>query len=188
MLNLSSFLSLSLLFPEMGRLGLMWLCGGKGKASQSPWILSEWSGPIPSAVSWIHMGLWGIWLTHTLILTLCLWFASHTAAFLCVLRPLPVLWSSKHQHIHSLRHTWPSRTPRGQSSASFIWPLAKATTTLLPHVLTKSLPIWPFPPRVSVLIGEKLSSSLNLLIRMHDLKIYFSNSLSFILRSTSTEG
>lgn len=113
---------------------------------------------------------------------------SHTAASLCALRPLPVLWSSKHQHIHSLRHTWPSRTPRGQSSASFIWPLAKATTTLLPRVLTKSLPIWPFPPRVSVLIGEELNSSLNFLIRMHDLKIYFSNSPSFILRSTSSEG
>lgn len=53
MLNLSSFLSLSLLFPEMGRLGLMWLRGGKGKACQRPLDPQSmvWSHPICCVMS-----------------------------------------------------------------------------------------------------------------------------------------
>lgn len=77
-----------------------------------------------------------------------IWFSfifPFTAASLCILRPLPVPWFSKHQHIHSLRHKGPYRTRKSQSSTSLIWPLAKANTTPLPHVLTKRLPTKRLP-------------------------------------------
>lgn len=178
---LPSFLSLSLLFPEMGRLGLMWLCGDKGKACQSPldpqWMV--WSPPIWCVIS-PHGSLGHLADTHCdpdHLPLVCLPILQPVCASSgpCWFSGLP-----RHQHIHSLRHKWPSIIPRGQSSATFIWPLVQATTTPLPHVLTKSLPIWPLPPRVPALI--KLNSSLNFLITTfwtHELKIYFSNPPSF---------
>lgn len=57
------------------------------------------------------MGLLNIFLAHTLVLTICLWGIFSHYSSLCILEPLPILWSSKHQHIHSLRPKGPFRTP-----------------------------------------------------------------------------
>ena len=119
----------------------------RARRSRALWILRKWSVPSKTVCHWVHVGLWIILLTQTLVLTVCLCLPSHTAASLCILRPLSVFWSPKHQHIHSLRHKELSKTPRSQSSASSIWPPAKATTPS-PLVLTKRLPKRYFPPRV----------------------------------------
>lgn len=102
----------------------------RARHATAPGVLSEWPGPLLSQVSQVHVGLGHFTDTHSGPDHL----PPHTAPSLCTLRPRLVLWSSKHQHI-SLTHKGPPRTPMSQSSASFIWPQAKATTTPLPHVL-----------------------------------------------------
>lgn len=111
----------------------------------------------------VHPGVWNILLAHTLAL-FASGVSSHTAADRAFSGlSLPILWSSKHQHIYSLRPKGPSRIPSSQLCLIHLVICQCHTQSL--HMSARL-----FPPEFQAVMGEKLDSSLNFLSRLHILK------------------
>lgn len=125
-------------------------------------MLSEGLAPSQPLCHWVHTGLWNILLAHTWVLTAGLWFAFPHRSLLrhpeASARAL--VFSAPTYALIEAEGTF--QNPRSQSAASFLWPLAKATTTPSPHSWTKSLPIRPFPPRVPSTERENIEPFLEL--------------------------
>lgn len=129
------------------------------------------NGLVPSQrmCHWVHNGLWSILLAHTLVLTICLWCVFSHCSNLCILRPLQILWSPKHQHNHSSTH-WSLRDlPEPLEVKVLSYPSSHlARPQLFYHIWWVSERL--FPPVFQAVVGEKLDSSLNFLSRIHILK------------------